>query len=148
MSSQSELNNTIWLDFPASLKYLNVLGSCITALLTHVKRLPDPETTAYNIQLAVHEIYTNCALHAYENKPEAGRISISLLIDPDERFLKINLIDTGIPFNERLAVDPDLNEIHIHGYGLFIARQLLDTVSYQRLDNKNSWLLIKHFLSA
>ena len=148
MSVYLDTNETIGLDFPISLKYLNVLSSCISALLTHIKPFPNAEITIYNIQLAVHEVYTNSAIHACANMPATSRISVSLLLDPDERYLKIILIDEGIPFDADKAVEPDLEQVQVHGYGLFLARQLVDTLTYERIGSRNHWLLIKYFLPA
>ena len=72
-------SDTIRLDFPATHKYLNVLGACIHELLARVEGLAEPVVVSYNIQLAVHEACTNIVDHAYAGMP-AGRLNITLTL--------------------------------------------------------------------
>jgi len=137
--------DVIRLELPAEHKYLNVLGACIGAMLDRADNIPDIESLKYNMELAVHETCTNIVEHAYNGKN--GRINISLSIhkEPD-RFI-IELQDTGIPFDLAQIQDPDFEAPQIHGYGLFITRQLLDEVGYQSNLGTNHWRLVKNLTS-
>lgn len=143
MKEQLSCYETIHIDMPATLKYLNVLGSSIAAMMAHVPDLHHPELSIYNVQLAAHEICTNIALHAYAHSTEIGRIQVSLVLNPQEKTLKIELFDEGEPFDVTMVSEPALDEGQIHGYGLFLAHNLMDAVTYQRLQNKNTWCLTK-----
>lgn len=135
--------DTIHLDLPASYAYLHVLGSSIAAMLEHTPA-PEAAGVAQGVGLAVHEICVNIVDHAYGGRPDA-RIAISLTLSEAPRRLVVELRDGGEPFDAGSAREPDLEEPHEHGYGLFLARALMDSVSYEREANGNYWCLIKGF---
>jgi serine/threonine-protein kinase RsbW len=135
--------NTIRLDLPASFKYLNVLGPCIQALLEHADGLPEPEISAYNLQLAVHEVCTNIVDHAYADQP-AGRIAIAFTLAAEPRRLIVELRDTGRTFDPTEVPDPDLSNAQVRGYGLFLVQSLMDDVCYRPSPSGNCWRLIKN----
>ncbi len=135
-------SDTIRLDLPATPRYLNVLGDCIAALLSHVNTLPDPQTTIYNVQLAVHEACTNIIDHAYNG--QEGRINITMTLNWQPPKLTIELVDTGKSFDP-LAVPPaNLDEPHVRGYGLHLMKQLMDDVTYKTAPGSNMWRLVKN----
>ncbi|PDV97103.1 ATP-binding protein [Candidatus Chloroploca asiatica] len=133
------------LDLPATNKYLNVLGACLDAFIARIEAVEDARITAYNIELAVNEIVANIIRHAYAEHP-GGRVSIviRLIQEPEPRRLLIELSDTGMAFDPDTVAEPDLDEIQIHGYGLFLARSLMDAVSYIRRQDRNEWSLTKY----
>jgi serine/threonine-protein kinase RsbW len=134
--------NAIRLDLPANYQYLNALGPCIRAMLEHVEGLADLEISAYNIQLAVHEICTNIIGHAYADRP-AGRIAITLTLASAPARLLVELRDTGRSFDPRAIPAPDLEAAQVHGYGLFLVHTLMDDVSYDPQPGGNRWRLVK-----
>jgi serine/threonine-protein kinase RsbW len=136
--------NAVQLDIPASLKYLHVLGACLASTIACAQNIIDPEIVTYNAQLALHEVCANIMLHAYARNPEDGRIQALFVLNPLSNDLIIELLDNGAPFDESSVKEPDLEQGQIHGYGLFLARNLMDTVKYQRQLDKNHWLLTKH----
>lgn len=144
MNKLSDIDETVRLDIPASLKYLNVLGACLTAVLTRIQNTEDPDITIYNIQLAIHEICTNIMLHAYAHIPKVGRIEVIITLYLQEKNLRIDIFDNGDPFDEKNVTEPDLVHGQVHGYGLFLVRNLMDSVQYQRQDQRNAWCLTKH----
>ncbi len=131
------------LDLPADNKYLNVVGACLEAFIERIDHLEDAHSTAYNIQLAVNEIFANIVVHAYEGMV-GQRIGMTIRLIPGPRRLLVELADTGNPFDPSLVPEPNLEDVQIHGYGLFLARNLMDDVSYTRHPDGNTWQLIKH----
>ena len=97
--------------------------------------------------LALSEIVTNQIQHAYLG--QGGRIEGRLTISSDQ--VGADLFDHGIlfdpPDSDRLAVDPaDPPE---RGYGLRLARALLDECGYTRIgDGRNHWRLVKRAKGA
>lgn len=142
MSDLLESSETIRLDFPASVKYLNVLGACVSAILVHAQDTQDMAVVTYHIQLALHEICTNIMIHAYALVP-VGRIEVSITLYPQKKHLEIEFFDYGEPFDETKVTEPDLEHGQVHGYGLFLARNLMDTVQYERQEKRNRWHLTK-----
>lgn len=131
------------LDLPATNKYLNVLGACVDAFIARIEGAEDARITAYNIQLAVNEIFANIVAHAYADSP-GGRVNVLISLLAEPRRLLIVLADSGIPFDPTEVTEPDLEEVQIHGYGLFLARSLMDDVTYTRQPDGNEWQLIKY----
>lgn len=134
--------DTLRLDLPATPRYLNVLGDCIAALLTHVDTMNDPQPTTYNIQLAVHEACTNIIDHAYGGR--GGRINISMTLQWEPSRLVVELTDSGKQFNPASIPDADLDQPHVRGYGLYLIKQLMDEVVYTPIPGGNSWRLVKN----
>jgi len=134
--------DTIRLDLPANPRYLNVLGDCIAALLSHVNTLPDPQTTIYNVQLAVHEACANIIDHAYDG--QGGRIHITMALNWQPPQLTIELVDTGKSFDPSAVPPTNLDEPHVRGYGLHLMKQLMDEVVYQTASSSNTWRLVKN----
>ena len=134
--------DVVRLDLPATHKYLNVLGASLAEILARVEGLAERETSAYNVQLAVHEVCTNIVSHAYAGR-SGGRIRVTLTLAFEPRRLIVELRDSGIPFDLAAAPEPRLDEPQVHGYGLFLVRQLMDEVSYQSGARGNRWRLVK-----
>ncbi|GAC1360273.1 MAG: ATP-binding protein [Herpetosiphon sp.] len=134
--------DVVRLDLPASLKYLNILGACVEAFLTRVESVAEFTVVCYNVTLAVHETCTNIINHAYE-PGQAGRIGITLQLMEGPRRIVVEVRDTGRSFNLDAVPEPDLDEIQVHGYGLFLIQALMDRVTYEPGANQNRWELVK-----
>ncbi len=138
--SQTEI---VRLDMPASYKHLKILSACIAELLECVLELNNRDVQTYNVQLAAHEICTNIVDHAYGGN-DRGRIAVTLSLVPKPLQIIIDFQDTGSAFDPSIVPEPDLTEAHEHGYGLFLARSLMDKVSYRSQAGSNYWSLIKY----
>ena len=131
------------LDLPASHKHLNILGACISELLVRVEHVDDREAIMYNMQLAAHEACANIIDHAYAGD-SGRRILITLTLAGCPRRLIIELHDTGFSFDLAAVPEPNLDEAHDHGYGLFLMRSLMDEMTYTSRPEGNHWALVKH----
>lgn len=133
---------TVAVEIPANLQYLNILGACVRTLLASVENLSEPETTAYNLELAVQEIGVNIIKHAYAGR--IGRIQAVFLLSEAPIQVSMTLCDTGVSFNPDDVPEPQLGEIQEHGFGLFLVKQLMDQVEYRRVECRNYWKLVKN----
>ena len=131
------------LDLPAGHKHLNILGACISELLVRVEHVDDREAIMYNMQLAAHEACANIIDHAYAGDSER-RVLITLTLAGCPRRLIIELHDTGFSFDLAAVPEPNLDEAHDHGYGLFLMRSLMDEMTYTSRPEGNHWALVKH----
>ena len=131
----------ISLILPARYRYLKLIGESIELLLAGLPNQPSQEELIYGIKLAVHEIANNVIQHAYGN--EQGMIEITLRFDPIANCFTATLYDTGVTFVQGEVFTPQLDEPKESGYGLFLATQLMDEVSYQRQPDGNHWQLRK-----
>lgn len=133
---------TIELDLPATYQYLRVISVSISEMLNRVDGLVDPETTSYNIQLAVQETCANIVQHAYDGGGEQQRLRVVLQRLPDA--LIVDLRDTGRSFEmKHITTFNPQDNLRGDGYGLFLIHALMDEVSYQVLPKENCWRLSK-----
>lgn len=136
------LSNTISLDIPAELQYVNILGASICAFLTNIEQLAEPATILYNLELAIQEISVNIATHAYANAP--GRINMSATLSYQPLRITIILRDQGTSFDPAGVAQPNFGSLQEHGYGLFLVTELMDEVEYQQIGGENVWRLVKN----
>lgn len=138
--------NTVCLDVPAAFQYLQVVSSCLDGMLAQEANQEsskeERDILSYDVQLAVQEICTNIVRHAYKERAnERIRVTITLQAHPQR--LVVELFDTGAAFDESQVKEPNLDEGQVHGYGLFIVKNLMDEVVYQRQLDGNFWCLAK-----
>jgi len=129
------------LDIAADLAYVHLLSRCACALLEGIPKLEEPEITLYNLELAIQEVSVNIVKHAYAQT--SGRIYMTLLLEEQPLRLTITLHDTGRAFDPTRVPLPKLGELQEHGFGLFLVRQLMDEVIYERNSSGNTWKLVK-----
>jgi phosphoserine phosphatase RsbU/P len=95
---------------------------------------------AYQIELATSEIVTNIIEHAYAEKRGELRGEISVLND----HIEIDFFDDGISFELSSLPIIDFTQPHEGGYGLYIAKQLIEKVDYfPATPSGNHWHLEK-----
>lgn len=108
------------------------------------------DQTVYQLQLAVDEACANVVDHAYEGV-EPGDMEISC--DLDEQELTIRVRDWGAGFIPGEVPEPDvdapLEERTLGGLGLFLIRQVMDQVCYERdPEQGNELTMTKRFQVA
>lgn len=97
--------------------------------------------------LSLSEIVTNQIQHAYGGRP--GRIAGCLRLTPEA--VQADLFDRGVPFDAGAAPASGLDPANPpdHGYGLRLARGLLDACDYDRSEGgRNHWRLRKRRLAG
>ena len=98
----------------------------------------------FNIHLAVEEAVTNVIMYAY---PQGEEHEFLLDVHVLENRLIFKIIDSGKEFDPTLQPDADvtlsLEERPIGGLGIFLIRQIMQTVDYRRVDGKNILTMVK-----
>ena len=127
----------------------------ITNSLSHVPEVNDfvknfcdelklAEKDSQNLKLAIEEAVVNVINYAY-SADEKGDINIEATATASS--LKFKIIDSGVAFAPTDAPDVDTSlsaeERQIGGLGIFLVRQLMDTINYERIDHKNVLTLTK-----
>jgi anti-sigma regulatory factor (Ser/Thr protein kinase) len=96
------------------------------------------EEKYHDIVLILDEVVTNVINYAY---PDGGEHTFSLEIIEENGQVDINMSDNGIAFDPLGKNDPDtessLEEREIGGLGIFIVKQLSESVEYSRIDERN-----------
>ncbi len=123
--------------------------------LNHVPRVNDfvksigdelnlPEKDTQNLKLAIEEAVVNVINYAY---PTGEKGDINIEATATATSLKFKIIDTGVAFAPTDAPDVDTSltaeERQIGGLGIFLVRQLMDTINYERIEGKNVLTLTK-----
>ena len=91
-----------------------------------------------NLNLVMEEVVSNVIFYAY---PEGVDAEIELLAKSDGKELTFVLSDQGREFDPTMKDDADPNvnpaEREIGGMGIFIVKNIMNKVTYQRLEGKN-----------
>lgn len=94
------------------------------------------------IAIAVEEIYVNIAHYAYN--PTVGGAVIRITVGDE---IIIEFEDQGKPYNPLIKDDPDITaraeEREIGGLGIYMVKNMMDTVEYRHEDNRNILLIKK-----
>ena len=99
-----------------------------------------------NLKLAIEEAVVNVINYAY---PTGEKGDINIEATATATSLKFKIIDTGVAFAPTDAPDVDTSltaeERQIGGLGIFLVRQLMDTINYERIEGKNVLTLTKKY---
>ena len=91
-----------------------------------------------NLNLVLEEMIANIIFYAY---PEGTKTIIGLLAEYDGKELTFVLSDQGRAFDPTLSKSVDMNvnpaERQLGGMGIFIVKNIMNEVSYQRLEGRN-----------
>ena len=92
----------------------------------------------FNLNLVLEEAVSNVILYAY---PKEEHQIISLIARKKDNQLIFVLTDSGKEFDPTQAPDADITlsaeDRPIGGLGIFLIRQIMNTVEYQRIEGKN-----------
>ena len=115
---------------------------------TQLEGVDYPASFDFQLDLAVEEIFVNIAHYAYA--PKTGDVEITCVVEKNEKgqsVLTIIFKDRGVPFNPLARPDPDpatpLEERGIGGWGIFLTKKYMDSVTYAYEDGKNMLTLTK-----
>jgi serine/threonine-protein kinase RsbW len=97
-----------------------------------------------NLNLVMEEMVVNVIDYAY---PEGKEADIELLAKSDGKELTFVLSDQGREFDPTAKEDNDMSENpaerQLGGMGIFIVKNIMNKVTYQRLDGKNLLTMTK-----
>jgi serine/threonine-protein kinase RsbW len=103
-----------------------------------------PETV-FQLNLALDEALANSVNYAYANGEEG---EIILEASKENQDVVFRLIDEGVPFDptqegEAPDVSSAAEDRPVGGLGIFLIKQMMDEVSYERKDGQNILKMIK-----
>lgn len=115
-------------------------------LVELAEKLNIGESLMSSLDLALEESVVNVMEYAYP-KGTSGTVNIVSTIDGD--FMQFVISDSGKPFDPTKQKNVDINlpaeERPIGGLGIFLVRQIMDTVKYERVDGRNILTLRKKY---
>jgi sigma-B regulation protein RsbU (phosphoserine phosphatase) len=101
---------------------------------------------AIQMNLAMEEAVVNVMSYAYP-ADTVGDVTIEAVTIADQ--LQFTITDCGTPFDPTAKEDVDTTlsaeERPIGGLGIHLVRQLMDSITYERIDGKNVLTLRKKF---
>ena len=94
--------------------------------------------TTMQLNLAMEEAVVNVMNYAY---PKGTKGDVKILAHCDNAQLTFVIIDSGVAFDPTAAAEADtsltVEERPIGGLGIFLVRQIMDEVEYQRSEGQN-----------
>lgn len=101
------------------------------------ERLEDcPMKIKNQIEIAVDEVFSNIARYAYH--PDVGGVTVRVVVGDD---VTIEFEDSGIAYDPLSKDDPDVSlppeKRKNGGLGVFMVKNIMDSVKYRREGGKN-----------
>lgn len=126
---------TVNFAYPADLDHLHrIISTISTAVASY------GDDFAYQMELAASEIVTNIIKHSYA--ATSGQVRGAIHLDLDR--VTVDLYDDGASFDWAEVPAPDMGEPQVGGYGLLIAEQTTDELTYvPGSPQGNHWRLLK-----
>jgi len=98
-----------------------------------------------SFELALEEVFTNIVMHGSQ-PGRVPQVEVSLVLAGDG--LTMTVEDDGPQFDPLSLPPPDitagLEDRPVGGLGVFLIRQIMDAVSYQRIGTRNQLRITKH----
>lgn len=114
---------------------INKLTEFVEEIGNKLSLAPD---VVFNLNLVLEEAVVNIINYAY---PKEEHQSIYLSATLHEGSIILVLTDTGVEFDPTMAPEADITlsaeERPIGGLGIFLIRQIMNEVRYDRIDGKN-----------
>ena len=114
---------------------INKLSEFVEEIGNKLSLAPD---VVFNLNLVLEEAVVNIINYAY---PKEEHQSIYLSATLHEGSIILVLTDTGVEFDPTMAPEADITlsaeERPIGGLGIFLIRQIMNEVRYDRIDGKN-----------
>ncbi len=103
------------------------------------------QSLVMSLNLALEEAVTNVILYAYPEGSD-GLVEVEAILKPGS--LEFILTDSGKPFDPTSVPDADVSlaaeDRKIGGLGIYLVRNIMDTVSYKREEGKNVLSMTKN----
>lgn len=112
------------------------VATVVDAISETLARLEVPEQKRFEIALAVQEALANAVVHGCGNDP-SKQVRCRVKSDPRGRIVII-VTDPGPGFSPAVLSDPKRGEnlYADHGRGVYLIRQLMDEVHFERNGNE------------
>lgn len=135
-----------WLKKEADISNLNLM---IEFVLDNVKNYIDlTRKKTYEIRLICEEIMLNIISYSYPDGK--GELLAGCEFSNDDKCLTLKICDYGKEFNPiemslpEISEDEDIMEKDVGGLGIFLIRNISDSVDYERKENMNILTIKKY----
>ena len=128
--------------FPAKTEQL---GDVLDFVQQTLESFECPMKIQTSICVAIEEVFVNVARYAYPKND--GDMTLYINFNEESRNVTFGMTDKGIPFDPLKKPDPDITlsaeEREIGGLGIFIAKKIMDSLSYEYKNEENVLTMIK-----
>ncbi len=97
-----------------------------------------------NLNIALEEVVSNIILYAYSQRADE---EIVIRCSELDNSLIFTISDSGVAFDPTQVDEADVTlsaeERRIGGLGIFLVRQIMDEVKYERVESKNILIITK-----
>jgi anti-sigma regulatory factor (Ser/Thr protein kinase) len=134
----------LWLK--GDLDHLRLTWQAVETMLESLGFDEDPEQSRYNVLLAIQELLTNVLRHGYAGNTQ---LPIEIRLWADEETFEVRMTDEGPAFDPTRVADPQFERALVEGgYGIYIAKAVMDSIRYERQGNRNVLTLAKRVRSG
>ena len=120
---------------PARLEYRDAARAFLAYVCDQLaKSNALPEDIGHRVISAFVEAFNNAVIHAYKGI-SPGPVEVEMSVSRDR--LRVVVRDEGNRFTPEQVPDPDLDALPEGGLGLFIIRNFMDHVEYERVGDRN-----------
>jgi serine/threonine-protein kinase RsbW len=123
------------------------LPALLTFLQDFWSEFKMPPTEAQSFELALEEVFMNVVMHG-SHADRAARVKVSMTFVDGGVTLTVE--DDGPPFDPLSLPAPDLKASlearRVGGLGVFLVRQVMDSVRYERRDATNRLQMTKNMV--
>src|SRR5687767_5313463 len=134
----------LWLK--GELDHLRLTWHAVETVLESLGFDEDPEQSRYNVLLAIQELLTNVLRHGYVGNTQ---LPVEIRLWSDEETFEVRMTDEGPPFDPTHVPEPQFERTLVEGgYGIYIAKAVMDSIRYERQGNRNVLTLAKRVRSG
>lgn len=126
--------------FAANLSQLKAVRDFVHRLC--IQAPGDNENLSNQLQLAINELFCNIVKHGYKGI-EGGNVVLQGELKPDGVLLEIS--DQGRAFDPREIEEPDLAGEKQDGFGWYLVKEIVTTVTYEAKESETGWNHTKIF---
>lgn len=131
------------LTLPNDVKQIALLPEFVDAV---AKQVELDQEAASNLNLALEEVVANVMMYAY---PEGTDGEVDIRATVDGKSVSFVITDSGAAFDptakEQINISAEAQDRPIGGLGIHLVRTIMDTVSYERKDEKNILTITKTY---
>ena len=127
MPLKAERRTCIWLK--AETASLTKASRFVQDWLSLQEGYRDSRKERYLVELAAIEACTNIIRYAY---PASSPRNFGICLKRAGDTIEVLLLDEGAPFDPTTVSSPELRESQEGGYGIFLMRKIMRSVTYQR----------------
>ena len=125
------------LQIAADYESVRAIGPWLDQVLILLVREADRAAMKIRLELAVHEVCINIVDHAYDG--QGGWILLSANRIGSQ--FHVQVTDFGQAYDAEHAPRATPGVVQVRGFGLGIVEQLVDSLTYERIDRLNRWTL-------